>query len=230
MLDTSPSMTPVAPTDARSIIPAICRISVIPRGKPWNPEVPGGAPKLGIWPDVVPRCSAATALATPPPFARVASSPSPAPCEGGTPACICSIVGMKWVLFDVWPFGPKAFDPRPGCARCMMSFGSGADGDRPARRFRYRRYFCRCEATFSRVMPSTFMSCKIVLGTAFLIPRWFTAFMNRMCSSGVHTSRGFLCARVVAAAAGLEPSFSRACFFVALACGFVSFPVPGDTL
>ena len=61
----------------------------------------------------------------------------------------------------------------------------------PARRFRYRRYFCKWLATFSLVIPSTFMSCKMVFGTAFLIPRWFTAFMKRMWSSGVHTSRGF---------------------------------------
>ena len=32
------------------------------------------------------------------------------------------------------------------------------------------RYFCRWLATFSLVMPSTFISCRIVLGTAFLTP------------------------------------------------------------
>ena len=78
-----------------------------------------------------------------------------------------------------------------GCTLCMMSVGSGADGGMPASRLRYSLYFCRWLATFSRVIPSTFMSCKMVFGTAFLIPRWFTAFMKRMCSSGVHTSRGF---------------------------------------
>nr|PNR48214.1 hypothetical protein PHYPA_012689 [Physcomitrium patens] len=35
---------------------------------------------------------------------------------------------------------------------------------------RYSRYFCKCDATFSRVNPSTFISCMIVFGTAFLIP------------------------------------------------------------
>ena len=78
-----------------------------------------------------------------------------------------------------------------GCTLCMMSAGNGVDGGTPARRFRYRRYFCKWLATFSLVIPSTFMSCKMVFGTAFLIPRWFTAFMKRMWSSGVHTSRGF---------------------------------------
>lgn len=37
-------------------------------------------------------------------------------------------------------------------------------------RFRYRRYFCRWLATFSRVIPSTFISCKMVFGTAFFTP------------------------------------------------------------
>ena len=37
-------------------------------------------------------------------------------------------------------------------------------------RFRYRRYFCRWLATFSRVMPSTFISCRMVFGTAFFTP------------------------------------------------------------
>ena len=37
-------------------------------------------------------------------------------------------------------------------------------------RFRYKRYFCRWLATFSRVMPSTFISCRMVFGTASFTP------------------------------------------------------------
>ena len=62
--------------------------------------------------------------------------------------------------------------------------------EQPRRRFRYRRYFCRWLATFSRVSPSTFMSCMMVLGTAFFTPRCVTASTKRLCSAGVQTSRG----------------------------------------
>ena len=62
--------------------------------------------------------------------------------------------------------------------------------EQPRRRFRYRRYFCRWLATFSRVKPSTFMSCMMVLGTAFFTPRCVTASTKRLCSAGVHTKRG----------------------------------------
>ena len=62
--------------------------------------------------------------------------------------------------------------------------------EHPRRRFRYRRYFCRWLATFSRVKPSTFMSCMMVLGTACFTPRCVTASTKRLCSAGVQTSRG----------------------------------------
>mmetsp|Transcript_21670 Transcript_21670/g.67102 ORF Transcript_21670/g.67102 Transcript_21670/m.67102 type:complete len:431 (-) Transcript_21670:1421-2713(-) len=96
--------------------------------------------------------------------------------------CCCATPGT--------PAPANAMPPPGGPA---MSAGSLALGGSPASRFRYRRYFCRCEATFSRVMPSTFISCRMVLGTAFLTPRWCTAFIKRECSSVVHTSRGFFC-------------------------------------
>jgi hypothetical protein len=43
--------------------------------------------------------------------------------------------------------------------------------EHPCRRFRYSLYFWRWLATFSRVRPSTFISCMIVFGTAFFMPR-----------------------------------------------------------
>ncbi|KAJ0858647.1 hypothetical protein HanRHA438_Chr13g0603371 [Helianthus annuus] len=39
------------------------------------------------------------------------------------------------------------------------------------------------------------MSCIIVLGTAFLIPKWATASTNLLWSCGVHTRRGRLSVR-----------------------------------
>ena len=41
---------------------------------------------------------------------------------------------------------------------------------KPPSFFRYSLYFCKWLATFSLVMPSTFISCKMVLGTAFFTP------------------------------------------------------------
>jgi hypothetical protein len=48
------------------------------------------------------------------------------------------------------------------------------------------------EATFSRMRPSTLISCIMVLGMAFLMPRCATTSTNRLCSCGVHTRRGRL--------------------------------------
>ena len=57
------------------------------------------------------------------------------------------------------------------CCTCWrVSRGRRAAGGYPAMRFRYRRYFCRWLATFSRVIPSTFISCRMVFGTAFFTP------------------------------------------------------------
>mmetsp|Transcript_9722 Transcript_9722/g.24021 ORF Transcript_9722/g.24021 Transcript_9722/m.24021 type:complete len:210 (+) Transcript_9722:869-1498(+) len=67
---------------------------------------------------------------------------------------------------------------------------SMVDSPHPRRRLRYRRYFCRWLATFSRDRPSTFISCMMVLGTALLLPRCDTASTKRLCSGGVQTSRG----------------------------------------
>lgn len=73
----------------------------------------------------------------------------------------------------------------------------------PCMRFRYSRYFWRCDATFSRVRPSTLMSCIIVFGTAFFIPRCATASTKRLWSCGVHTRRGRF--RVRAGSSGQLP-------------------------
>lgn len=53
---------------------------------------------------------------------------------------------------------------------CKVSRGSRAAEGYPASLFRYSRYFCKWLATFSRVIPSTFISCRIVFGTACFTP------------------------------------------------------------
>ncbi|OQU78010.1 LOW QUALITY PROTEIN: hypothetical protein SORBI_3009G137401 [Sorghum bicolor] len=69
-----------------------------------------------------------------------------------------------------------------------------------------RRYFWRWDATFSRVRPSTLISCIMVLGTAFLMPRCATASTKRLCSCGVHTRRGRLSVRAGSSPAPPPPA------------------------
>ena len=61
----------------------------------------------------------------------------------------------------------------------------------PCKRFKYNRYFCKCDATFSRVKPCTFIKSKMRFGTALSMPNWFTALTNCWCSSADQTTRGF---------------------------------------
>ena len=61
----------------------------------------------------------------------------------------------------------------------------------PCKRFKYNRYFCKCDATFSRVKPCTLIKSKMRFGTALSMPNWFTALTNCWCSSADQTTRGF---------------------------------------
>lgn len=110
-------------------------------------------------PGIPPCVAAAFACAAAPawPFAaffapRALTDPEGWLCSPDGPACAPDVPFMAAVL-PPCPDGP-ASPTGPGCPPWV------------ATRLRYRRYFCKWLATFSRVSPSTCMISRIFLGTA----------------------------------------------------------------